>query len=68
MAIGLLLLRVESESEVLDRHRYAELGESLLYLSNGTRPDTVHAVGLFLRHMAAPTQSHWEAAVPCWIT
>jgi len=36
--------------------------ESLMYLSNCTRPDLCHATNTLARHMAAPTEEHWAAA------
>ena len=41
---------------------YAELVGSLLYLSQCTRPDISHAVGVLTRHMSSPKLAHWELA------
>jgi hypothetical protein len=41
---------------------YAELAGSLLFLSQCTRPDIAHAVGVLSRNMSSPKLEHWELA------
>jgi hypothetical protein len=50
----------EPEDEI--RAPYQELVGAFLYLSNCTRPDLAHAVGLLARFMSAPTEEHMKSA------
>jgi hypothetical protein len=50
----------EPEDEL--RAPYQELVGALLYLSNCTRSDLAHAVGLLARFMSAPTDEHMKSA------
>lgn len=36
---------------------------SLMYLSQCTRPDLSHAVGVLSQHLEAPSRQHWDAVV-----
>jgi hypothetical protein len=59
-SIQLSKMTGEPEDEI--RAPYQELVGALLYLSNCTRPDLAHAVGLLARFMSAPTEEHMNSA------
>jgi Reverse transcriptase (RNA-dependent DNA polymerase) len=54
----------KGDGEEVDKIRvpYVELVGSLLYLASCTRPDIAQAVGALSRHMATPTEHHWNTA------
>ena len=42
---------------------YRELIETLLWISNGTRPDTAYAVNTMAKYTSNPGLVHWRAAI-----
>ncbi|EPZ32757.1 Reverse transcriptase, RNA-dependent DNA polymerase domain-containing protein [Rozella allomycis CSF55] len=55
------LIKEEKQSEEDKKFPYREILGSLLYLSNGTRPDISFAVGLLARFSSCYTKIHWES-------
>ena len=53
------------EGSPLDQaqYPYSQLVGSLLHLSNCTRPDIAHSVGVLAKYMSKPTTVHWGAAL-----
>ena len=55
-------LAKSGENLLRDGNRYAELFDSLHYLSTTTRPDISFAVGVLSRYMGCPEENHMRAA------
>lgn len=53
--------KTEDEKQAMKNIPYREAIGSLLYASQGTRPDICHAVGVLSRFSNNPGQSHWVA-------
>ena len=60
---GQPLSTIEKEDERMKFRPYHSLVGSLLYSSNGTRPDIAFSVGQLGRHLERPSEEHWKAAV-----
>lgn len=58
-----LLSTIEKEDERMKFRPYRSLVGSLLYISNGTRPDIAYSVGQLSRHLERPSEEHWKAAI-----
>ena len=57
------LLPATEDDELIDYKTYLSLVGSLLHISQVTRPDIAHAVGVLTRFSAKPTKLHWDAAI-----
>jgi hypothetical protein len=57
------VLRAGEGEPLPNSGRYAELVGRLMYLATCTRPDLSYSLGVLARHMHAPTQRHWTAAM-----
>ncbi|KAJ9521349.1 hypothetical protein QJQ45_001274 [Haematococcus lacustris] len=51
----------EGTALITRQHNFSGLVGSLMYLACCTRPDIASAVGALARHMATPTEQHWQA-------
>nr|CCA23220.1 putative polyprotein [Albugo laibachii Nc14] len=60
---GQLLSTIEKEDERMKFRPFRSLVGSLLYISNGTRPDIAFSVCQLSRHLERPSEEHWKAAV-----
>ena len=60
---GQLLSTIETEDERMKFRPYRSLVGSLLYISNGTRPDIAFSVCQLSRHLERPSEEHWKAAI-----
>jgi len=61
MASGRKLTK-KGEGVLPESNRYAELVDSLLYLSTWTRPDIAFAIGVLSRFLSCPEEDHMSAA------
>jgi hypothetical protein len=61
IVVGLDLTDYES-SEPINKTQYLSLIGSLLYISNGTRPDITYALGQLARYNQDPRLIHWHTA------
>ena len=57
------LIKDDGEPLNQDKYAYSQLVGSLMYLAVCTRPDIAQAVGALAKYMAAPTTTHWTAAI-----
>ena len=58
-----LLSTIEKEDERMKFRTYRSLVGSLLYISNGKRPDIAFSIGQLSRHLERPREEHWKAAI-----
>ncbi len=56
-------LKLAKEGGEPTENPYSALVGSLLWLTVCTRPDLAYAVGVLTRHMSAPTEAAWQAAL-----
>ena len=55
------LFPVNNDKDVVNQKEYASIIDSLQYVTNCTRPDISHAVGVLSKFTSKPSRDHWQA-------
>jgi len=51
----------KNSCEHVQQMEYARVIDSLMYLTNSTRPDLAHSVNVLSRYTSNPGHKHWKA-------
>ncbi|XP_030959093.1 uncharacterized protein LOC115981044 [Quercus lobata] len=58
---GVHLFPVNNDKDVVNQKEYASIIDSLQYVTNCTRLDISHAVGVLSKFTSKPSRDHWQA-------